>query len=109
MEVFAKGEIVFLPFPFSNLAGVKVRPALIVAMLDGGEIVLCQVTSKERRDHHAIPITQQDVEGILPLPSNIRPNKLFTGNTALVNGHIGVLSREKLKEVEETIVGIIRK
>jgi len=45
MERFVKGDIVVIPFPFSNLAQTKRRPALVIAELDGDDRILCQITS----------------------------------------------------------------
>ena len=33
MERFVKGEVVILPFPYTDLSTIKKRPALIVATL----------------------------------------------------------------------------
>jgi len=38
---FSKGDVVVLPFPFSDLSASKKRPALIVANLDGNDVILC--------------------------------------------------------------------
>ena len=50
MEEFVKGDVVVLPFPFSDLSNSKKRPALVVANLEGEDIILCQITSKARID-----------------------------------------------------------
>ena len=36
-----KGDIVVVPFPFSHLTKAKRRPALIVANLEGNDMILC--------------------------------------------------------------------
>jgi len=43
---FVKGEVVVLNFPFSDLSGAKRRPALVLADLDGDDIILCQITRR---------------------------------------------------------------
>lgn len=40
MEEFVKGDVVVLPFPFSNLSRSKKRPALVVANLQGDDLIL---------------------------------------------------------------------
>ncbi len=45
MEKFIKGDVVVMPFPFSELSGSKKRPALVLADLPGDDILLCQITS----------------------------------------------------------------
>ncbi len=45
MEKFVKGDIVVVPFPFSNLTRAKRRPALVITPLAGDDVILCQITS----------------------------------------------------------------
>jgi mRNA interferase MazF len=86
MGAFVKGEVVVVPFPFSNLAGSKRRPALVVAELDGDDVILCQITTQHRYDGYSIPITDNDfVDGRLRQDSNIRPNRLFTADSNLIS------------------------
>jgi mRNA interferase MazF len=37
MGKFVKGDIVIIPFPFTDLSGNKKRPAFVAADLNGGE------------------------------------------------------------------------
>ena len=79
MAGFIKGEIVVLPFPFSNLSASKRRPALVLADLSGSDIILCQITSQHTKDTNAITLADSDmVNGSRKQTSNIRPNRLFT-------------------------------
>jgi mRNA interferase MazF len=41
------GDVVLLNFPFSDLSGAKLRPAVVLAVLDQGDFVACQVTSRQ--------------------------------------------------------------
>jgi len=40
MEEFVKGDIVVLPFPFTDLSATKKRPALIIATLQGDDLIV---------------------------------------------------------------------
>ena len=60
MGRFMKGDVVVLPFPFSDLTSSKKRPAIVVAPLTGDDILVCQVTSKAVSDSYAIPIAHAD-------------------------------------------------
>lgn len=42
MARFVKGDIVVVPFPFSDLTQTKRRPALVLAELDGDDVMLAQ-------------------------------------------------------------------
>ena len=71
-------------FPFSELSQSKRRPALVLANLDGDDIILSQITSQAIYDSHAIKILENDFDdGTLNKPSNIRPNKIFTADEGI--------------------------
>lgn len=107
MEELVKGDVAVLPFPFSDLSAVKKRPALVAATLKGDGIILCQITSAERKDYLAIPLANSDFqEGSLNLNSNIRPNKLFTADKSLILYKAGSLKKRKIQEVEAAIIRI---
>jgi len=92
-------KVVVLPFPFSDLSTAKRRPALVLASV-GSDVILCQITSKERRDKYSILLEQQDfVAGGLHQASVIKPHKLFTADKSLVLYSVGTISQEKRTEV----------
>ena len=45
MGAFAAGQVVVLPFPFSDLTRNKFRPALLLADVGRGDWIACQITS----------------------------------------------------------------
>jgi len=59
---FIKGDVVVIPFPFSDLSVVKRRPALIITSLKGNDLILCQITSQTVEDDYAVQITDNDFE-----------------------------------------------
>ena len=109
MARFVKGDIVVIPFPFSDLSQSKRRPALVIAALEGDDVVLCQLTSKTIRDMYAIPIDDSDfTSGSLKQPGNIRPNRLFTADSHIILYRVGSLTKEKLGQVVDKLVEIVR-
>ncbi len=103
-----KGDVVIVPFPFSDLSTSKRRPALVLADLTGSDVILCQITSQTVRDAYAISITDSDfVSGGLRQDSDIRPNRLFTANSKIVLYQAGSLSASKVQEVVDRVVEII--
>ena len=110
MEEFVKGDVVVLPFPFSNLTKSKRRPALVVANLEGDDIILCQITTEARIDDYSIVLTNNDFkQGSLNLTSIIRPNRLFTADKSIILYKIGSLKESKIKEVEAEIIKIFKR
>ena len=109
MAEFVKGDIVVVPFPFSDLSQAKKRPALVISVLEGDDVILCQITSQSVRDDYAILINDIDFnEGSLRNPSNVRPNRLFTSDRNIILYKLGKLKTSKLAEIIEKIVTIIR-
>jgi len=110
MEGFVKGDIVVLNFPFTDLSQFRKRPALVVADLQGEDIILCQITGEKREDIYSIILQNNDLEkGNLKKESRIRPNKLFTGEKSTILYKIGNLKQFKIKEVEDKIINILKK
>jgi mRNA interferase MazF len=106
---FVKGDIVVVPFPFSDLTNAKRRPAFVLSVLPGDDIILCQITSRDVKDVFAIKLKSADfTSGSLPVESNIRPNRLFTADRHIILYKVGSLSREMINEVINRTINIIR-
>ena len=109
MAGFVKGDIVVIPFPFSDLSHVKRRPALVITELSGDDLILCQITSQTILDQYAISLIDEDFQsGSLKRRSNIRPNRIFTADTHIILYKIGHVTNEKLNEVINKIIQIIQ-
>lgn len=108
MGKFVKGDVVVLPFPFSDLSATKRRPALVIAELTGDDVILCQITSRVKSDAYAIAISGIDFKkGSLPLDSWVRPNRIFTADSTIILRQSGILKDEKVQEVIAKIIEII--
>lgn len=110
MAGFVKGEVVVIPFPFSDLSGSKRRPALVLADLPGDDIILCQITSQNSsKDPFAIPLNNADFfSGSLPSASNIRPNRIFTADKNLILKSAGQISDTVYLKVYHAILGLLK-
>ena len=107
MERFVRGDVVVVPFPFSDLSDYKKRPALIVAELEGDDRILCQITSQQFRDRHAVTIDDSSFkEGALQKISYVRPNRLFTADSRIVLYRVGCLKSDKIEEVVRRLIEI---
>ena len=109
MATFVRGDVVIVPFPFSDLSQAKRRPALIVANLTGDNLILCQITSKANFDNYAIRVTNVDfITGGLNRNSNIRPNRLFTADRGIILYKAGQLKVKMVKKVTDRIIDIFQ-
>jgi mRNA interferase MazF len=107
---FVKGDVVVIPFPFSDLSGSKRRPALVLADLRGDDILLCQITSQSSNDISALSLTFDDfVSGALPSNSFIRPMRIFTADKGIIFRKAGKISLELMDKVVDNIVVVLRR
>jgi mRNA interferase MazF len=102
-----RGEVVIVPFPFSNLAGFKNRPALILIDLPGPDAVLAAITSTGS-DPNAVALDAKDFQtGKLAHSSFIHPTKLFTFEKSLIGRVAGNITKTKWKEVISKIISLL--
>jgi mRNA interferase MazF len=100
---YKRGDIVLVPFPFTDLSSSKRRPALVIspdAFNDQmQDLVVAAITSQLAADH-AITIEESDcVDGALPKTSAVKLAKVFTIHSTLVIKKICMLQEEKLHAV----------
>ena len=109
MEGLVKGDVVVLPFPFSDLSASKRRPAVVVAQGEYGDTILCQITSKPKKGSEAVELKDKDfLKGKLKITSYVRPRKIFTADLGLILYKAGEIKKEKIKEIEDTICKIMK-
>jgi mRNA interferase MazF len=103
-----KGDVVIIPFPFSDLSGSKRRPALVAAALPGDDDILCQITSRHKTDTLALSLEAADfAAGGLPVDSYIRPNKIFTADRNLILAVAGHITDAKIHEAVSAIIQLV--
>lgn len=109
MGSFAAGEVVLVPFPFSDLSQSKVRPAACLAAAGRGDWVLCQITSSPYGDPSALPLSTSDfATGGLLVPSFARPGRLFTANAGLFVRSVGCLNDAARQRIVDAVVALLR-
>ena len=108
MGQFVKGDVVIIPFSFTDLSNSKKRPAFVLADLPGDDIIVCQITSKSKSDPLSLPIGAHDfTSGGLPIESFIRPNKIFTADKYIILSVVGHLSEIKIRDVLNAVIKIV--
>jgi len=109
LERFIAGDIVVVPFPFSDLSASKRRPALVLADLAGSDIILCQITTQFNKDQYAIELSNEDFEtGSLKKNSNIRSSRIFTADKEIILYKVGSINALKFNEAIEKLQDLIK-
>jgi len=100
MAKFAVGQVVLVSFPFSDLKSQKKRPALVLAKAESGDLILCQITSKAYTSKLAIRISKKDFKiNSLPITSYIRPDKIFTADSAIIIKSVAEINSQKMSSI----------
>jgi mRNA interferase MazF len=106
--MFEPGELVMIPFPFSDLSSTKRRPLLALTAPDPhGDFIACPITS--RGDHRNARRLMPDdlVQGSLPLASWVRTDKLVTLHVGLIGRRFGRTSDAVRTAVAGEVSGFI--
>ncbi|HII15543.1 MAG TPA: type II toxin-antitoxin system PemK/MazF family toxin [Nanoarchaeota archaeon] len=98
-------DIVLLPFPFSDMEGSKVRPALIISNDNFNEspadCIMLPLTSVIKPDACSIILSPEDLAaGDLLKKSRVKVDKAFSVEKGLVLMKIGSLGNAKFSEIK---------
>lgn len=109
MERFVKGEIIVLEFPFSDLKNYKRRPAIIIKVPKGEDLIICQITSASQNKSTEVIVKDDDfVKGKLKNESFVRIDKITTIKASRIKYKIGSLKKEKIDEIMNKLVSFLR-
>ena len=99
--MYKRGVIILVPFPFTDLSGSKVRPALIVsAGKIGTDIVVLFITSQaSQRGKFVVPLVPSKENGI-KIKSRIICSKLATLEAKIVLGELGCISKSTQEKID---------
>lgn len=100
-----KGDIILIPFPFTDMTGNKKRPALI--LVSGSLDVTVSFISTQL--NWQIPtdlLLQPGTTNGLKKPSLVRISKIATIDKALVIGKLGNIDGKEIKELDKKLLQI---
>lgn len=97
-----KGDLVLVPFPFTDLSATKKRPALVLATTDD-DVTLSFITTRIHWQETCDIILEPSSQNGLKKKSLLRLAKLTTLEKSLVLGKLGQLSTGKTKEVDKKL------
>ena len=102
-----KGDILLITFPFTDLSGTKLRPAVVLAE-DEDDVTTCFITSKLHwQDETDLLIEPSPING-LKKSSLIRVGKISTLNISLVKGILGRLTVTEIVELNKKLKALLQ-
>ncbi len=98
-----KGDLILIPFPFTDLEDSKKRPALVLTTTNLDVTVVFITTRLKWRTETDVLIKPTDRNG-LKKESLIKLNKIATLDQELAIGRLGTLTEKEIKEVNEKLI-----
>ena len=97
-----KGDIVLITFPFTDLSGTKLRPAIILAE-SIPDITVCFITTQLHWQEPSDLVLFPSASNGLKKQSLVRIGKIATLSTALAKGFLGRLGNAELDELNKKL------
>jgi mRNA interferase MazF len=114
MTPFEPGDVVLVPFPFTDFSTLKQRPALVVSSVrfnrSGPDVILAAITSQVTRrptaDEYVLSERDVALSG-LPKPSKVKAGKILTIDQRLIRKALGRLPATSVRRVRSLLRRII--
>ncbi|MBI4675327.1 MAG: type II toxin-antitoxin system PemK/MazF family toxin [Chloroflexi bacterium] len=104
---WTRGDVVLIPFPFSDLNASKTRPTVIVSVPEfqaiHGELLLAYLTSNVAQPHPTLDYILADWQATGLLKPTVMKPRLAVVHESLVKFKIGTLSQRDLEKVDECL------
>jgi mRNA interferase MazF len=106
----AKGDIVLVPFPFTDLSQTKLRPAVVLWVdPQGQDITLCFISSQNldciSSGELILESSEPEFEQTgLKVTSKIRVTKVVTIERRLIQRRLGYLGVEQMQRLNQTLI-----
>jgi len=109
MEGFVRGDVLILEFPYSDMIHYKKRPALVIKVPRGEDIIVCQITGESYEKSVEISLDNEDFQqGGLSRKSYLRLDKIFSVEKSLIKYKAGKLKVGKFSEIIDSICVYLR-
>jgi mRNA interferase MazF len=104
------GDVAIVPFPFTDMALAKPRPALVLSTQkangESGNTIFAMITTAAK-SHWPTDVPLADATGAGLTAASLVRLKLFTLDNRLVTRTIGALSSRDRKSVREMLKGVV--
>ena len=97
-----KGDIVLVPFPFTDLSATKNRPALVLISEDA-DVTLAFITTRRYWEKEWDLYLEPSAENGLKKESIVRLAKITTLDKELILGRLGTISEPMLKDLNKNL------
>ncbi len=97
-----KGDVILIVFPFSDLSGNKLRPALVIAE-SANELTVVFITTQLKWKEPTDAVLHPDKQNGIRKQSLLRISKIATLDKTLVMGRLGFINSIIQNEVDSKL------
>ncbi len=98
----AKGDIVLITFPFTDLSGSKLRPAVVLSD-NSADLTVCFITTQVHWQESTDVLLLPNISNGLKKQSLIRTSKISTLDRKLAKGLLGKLSPSEITDLNQKL------
>ncbi len=98
-----KGDVVLIPFPFTDLTGSKKRPALTL-LSSSLDVTVSFISTQLHWQEPTDLLLQPNATNGLKKPSLIRIGKIATIDKTLVIGRLGSIKAKQIEELDKKLI-----
>jgi len=100
--MYRSGDVLLVPFPFSSMQTSKKRPVLALTATDIFNDLVCLAMTSGSYHEESFPLDNESFsEGVLPKPSWVRVDKIYTLHISLIVGKFGSLHQDAFNQVKK--------
>jgi mRNA interferase MazF len=102
-----KGDIILISFPFTDLTGSKLRPAIVLASSQLDVTVAFITTQLKWREEFDVLLSPTVANG-LKMDSMIRLSKIATLDVELVEGKLGNVTMDDILLINTSLIKLFK-
>lgn len=102
-----KGDIVLIPFPFTDLSGQKNRPAIVLIDNDV-DVTVCFLTTQLKWHGEFDIVVEPSSQNGLKRTSLVRLSKLATLDKEIILGRLGTLESRYIGAINQNLIQLFQ-
>lgn len=109
MTIYKRKDIIFVPFPFSELNYQKKRPALVMASLSSRDELICLMLTSTKQTDFSVDVSLKKLNKTgLPKPTVARTSRIFTFKSSLVIKKIGIVNDDDFRTITDKVIKLLK-
>ena len=110
--MYEQGDVLIVPFPFTDLSAIKQRPVLVLSKKEYNkktdDIITCGITSNLKDSENSVLMENKNLlNGEIPATSRIKVDKLFTIEESIVKKRLAKIDIETFDKVRKEFINLI--